>query len=118
MFTITCLHCLHFTSVYTITYSSLSLKLTNGKTVSQTSKNYFSCDSKDVIFILNYKTCSNFYLEQTQDFKQIIAKYKSDAKNLHNNTCKICSERLRHCNQAKPYFQIFTFYYETNHVLR
>ena len=30
----------------------------------------------------------------------------------------MCSEHLRDCNQAEPYFQIFPFYYETNTALR
>ena len=75
-------------------------------------------DSKDVIYILICKTGHNFYLGQTQDLKQRTAKYKSDVKNLHNSTCRICSGHLRGCNQAEPYFQIFPFYYKTNTVLR
>ena len=81
-------------------------------------KNCFSCDSKDVIYILICKTCDNFYLGQTQDFKQRTAKHKSDVKNPHNTTCRICSEDLRGCNQAQTYFQIFPFLYETNTALR
>ena len=38
------------------------------------------CDSKSVIYILICKTCGNFYLGQTQDFKQRTAKHKSDVK--------------------------------------
>ena len=64
------------------------------------------------------KTYNNFYLGQTQNFKQRAAKHKSDVKNLHSSTCRICSEHFRDCNQAKPYFQIFQFYYETNTALR
>ena len=64
------------------------------------------------------KTCYNFYLGQTQDFKQRTAKDKSDVKNTHNNTCRICSEHFKDCNQAEPYFQIFPFYYEANTALR
>ena len=103
---------------YNIPCSSFSFKLINGKTITWTYKNYFCCDSKDVIYILICKTCDNFYLGQTQDFKQRTAKHKSDVKNPHNSTCRICSEHLRDCNQAEPYFQIFPFYYETNTALR
>ena len=78
---------------------------------------YFSCDSKDVIYILICTTCDNFYLGQAQDFKQRTAEHKSDVKNLHNSTYRICSEYLRDCNQAEPYFQIFPFYYEINTAL-
>ena len=35
-----------------------------------------------------------------------------------NSTSRMCSEHLRDCNQAEPYFQIFPFYYETNTALR
>ena len=41
-------------------YSSFSVKLTNGKTVTWTYQNYFSCDTKDVLYILICKTCDNF----------------------------------------------------------
>ena len=71
---------------YIIPCSSFSFKLTNGKTITWTYKNYFSCDSKDVIYILICKTCNNFYLGQTQDFKQRTAKHKSDVRNPHNRT--------------------------------
>ena len=63
------------------------------------------------------KTCDIFYLRKTQDFKQRPAKHKSNVKNLHNRTCRICSEHIRDCNQAEPYFQIFPFYCKTNTVL-
>ena len=59
-----------------------------------------------------------FYLGQTQDFKQRTAKHKSEVKNPHNSTCSICSEHLRDCNQTEPYFQIFSFYCETNTAQR
>ena len=113
-----CSNCVYHKAGYIIPCSSFSFKLTNGKTITWTYKNYFSCDSKDVIYILICKTCDNFYLGQTQDFKQRTAKHKSDVKNPHNSTCRICSEHLRDCNQAEPYFQIFPFYYETNTALR
>ena len=79
---------------------------------------FFFCDSKDIIYILICKTCDNFYLGQTQDFKQRTAKHKPDVKDPHNSTSRICSENLRDSNQAKPYFQIFPFYYETKTTLR
>ena len=65
---------------YIILCSSFWFKLTNGKTVIWTHKSYFSCDSKVVIYISVCKICDNFYLGQTQDFKQRTAKYESDVK--------------------------------------
>ena len=55
---------------YIVVCSSFSFKLTNGKTVSWTYKNYFSCHCKDIIYILIFKPYRNLYLGQTQDFKQ------------------------------------------------
>ena len=104
--------------LFIITCSSFSFKLSNGKTITYTHKNYFSCDSKDVTYILISKTCDNFYFGQTQDCKQRTAKHESDEKTPHNSTFRICSEHLRDCNQAEPYFKIFSFYYETNTALR
>ena len=113
-----CSNCVYHKSEYMIPCSSFWFKLTDGKTITWTYKTYFSCDSKDVIYILICRNSNNFYLRQTQDFKQRTAKHKSDVKILHNSTCRICSEHLRNCNQAEPFFQIFLFYYETNTSLR
>ena len=110
-------NCVYHKAGYIIPCSLFSFKLANGKTVPWTYKNHFSCDSKDIIYISICKTCDNFYLGQSQDFKQGTSKHKSDVKTPHNSTCKICSEHLRDCNQAEPYFKIFTFYYETNTAL-
>ena len=65
-----CNNCVYHKTVYITPCSSFSFKLTNGKTSSMTYKNYFSCDSRGVIYILIYKTCDNFYLGKTQDFTQ------------------------------------------------
>ena len=79
---------------------------------------YTTTQHKTLTYILIYKTCDNLYVGQSQDFKQIISKHTLDVKNLHNSTCRICSEYLRDCIQDEPYFQIFPFYYETNTALR
>ena len=102
---------------YIIPCSSFSFKLTNGKTITLTYKNDSTDDSKDIIYNLICKTCNNFYLGQTQDFRQRTGKHKSDVKNTYNSTCRICSEHLRDCNQTKAYFQILLLYYETNTAL-
>ena len=107
-----CSNCVYHKAGYIIPCLSFSFKLNNGKTITWTYKNYFSCNSKDVIYILICKTCDNFYLGQTQDFKQRTAKHKSVVKNRHNSTYRICSEHLRDCNQAELYCQIFSFYYK------
>ena len=61
-------------------------KLLHGHIKKLFSKNYFSCDSKDIIYILICKTCDNFYLGETQDFKQRTPKHISDIKSPQNST--------------------------------
>ena len=112
-----CSNCFYHKAGYIIPCSSFSLNLANDKTITWTYKSYFSCTNKDVIYILICKTCNNFYLGQTQDFKQTTAKHKSGVKTWHNSTCRICSEQFGDCNQTEPYFQIFSFYYEANTAL-
>ena len=99
-----CSNCVYHKAGYLILFSSFSFKLTNGKTLTWTYEHFFSCDSKVAIYILICRTCDNFYLGQTQDSKQRAAKHESDVKNPHSSTCRICSEHLRDCNQAEPYF--------------
>ena len=89
-----CSKCVYYKAGCIIPCSSFPFKLTNAKTITWTYKNYFSCDSKDVIYILICKTFDNLYFGQTQDFKQRTAKHRSDGKNTHNSTCRICSEHL------------------------
>ena len=64
-----CSNCVYHKAGYIIPCSSFSFELINGKTITSTYKIHFSCDSKDVLFILIGKTCNNFYLEQTSNFK-------------------------------------------------
>ena len=47
-----CSNCVYHKAGYIIPCSSFSFKLTNGKTITWTCQNYFSCDSKDIIYIL------------------------------------------------------------------
>ena len=75
-----CSNCVYHKAGYIYPCSSFSFKVTNGKTITWANKNYFSCGSKDVIYILICKARDNFYLGQTRDFKQRTAKHKSDLK--------------------------------------
>ena len=60
-----CSNCVYYKAGCIIPCSSFPFKLTNAITITWTYKNYFSCDSKDFIYILICKTCDNFYLGQT-----------------------------------------------------
>ena len=69
-----CSNCVYHKAGYIIPCPSFSFKLTNDKAITWTHKNYFSCNSKDVIYILICGTYDNFSLGQTEDFKQRTAK--------------------------------------------
>ena len=71
-----CSNCVYHKAGYIIPCPSFSFKLTNGDIITWTYKSYFSCYSKNVIYILICKTCDNFYLGPTKDFKQRTAKHK------------------------------------------
>ena len=75
-----CNNCVYHKAGCTISCSPFSFKLTNTKTVSWTYKNYFSCDSKNVIYTLIRKTLDSFHIGQTQDSKQRIANINQISK--------------------------------------
>ena len=80
-----CSNCVYHKAGYIIPCSSFSFKLTNGKTIVWTYENYFSCNSKDVIYILICKTYDSFHLRQNSRLART-AKHKSDVKNPHKST--------------------------------
>ena len=71
-----CSNCVYHKAGYVIPCSSFLFQLTNGKTITRTYENYFSCDSKDFSYNLICKNCNNLYLGKTQDFKQRTGKHK------------------------------------------
>ena len=125
-------------SGYITPHSSSSFKLTSRKTVSWTYKTHFSCDRKEVIYSWVSKTCDNFHLGQTEDFKKRITKklvtifildklkilkkelqnVRPYAKNSHSSTCRIHLKTVRDCSQTKLYFKIFPCCYKTHNALR
>ena len=100
-----CNNCVYHKACY-IPCSSFSFKLAYIQTVSQTYKNYFSCDSKDVIYILICKTYDNFYLRQLNILNKELQTKSQMSKPQTCSTCSICLEHLRDCKHAEPYFQI------------
>ena len=82
-------------------------------------KRFFSCDSKNVLYVLICNNCGFFYIGQTEEWKQRTRKHKSDLIHPNNSKCKKCSEHLRTCSKMKePYFNIYPFLYEKNKYLR
>ena len=74
----------------------------------------FTCDSKNVIYILICASCPSYYIGQTTNFRQRTAKHKSDIDNPQNSNCKECTNHLKECNKnsREPFFSIYPIYYE------
>ena len=82
-------------------------------------RRFFSCDSKDVLYVLICNNCDFFYIGQTEELKLRTRKQKSDVIHPNNRNSKKCSEHLRTCSKMKePYFNIYPFLYEENKDLR
>ena len=79
---------------------------------------FFSCDSKNDLYVL---ICSNydlFYIGQTEELKQRTIKQKLDIIHPNHTNCKKCSEHLRTCSKIKEqYFNIYQFSYVENKYL-
>ena len=78
----------------------------------------FSCDSKNVIYILICKSCWRFYIGETSDLKPRIRKHVSDIKHPKNSYCRVLAEHLRKCSPLTPQFNIFPFLYVDNQARR
>ena len=81
-------------------------------------RRFFSCDNKDVLYVLICNNCDFFYIRQTEELKQRTRKHKSDVIYSNNSNCKKCSEHSRTCSKMEePYFNIYPFLYEENKYL-
>ena len=82
-------------------------------------KRCFTCDNKDVLYVLICNNCDFFSIEQTEELKQRTQKHKSDVIHPNNSNCNKCSEHLRICSKMKePYFNMYLFLYEENKYLQ
>ena len=80
---------------------------------------HFTCDSKNVLYVLICNYCWVFYIGHSEDLKQRTRKHKSDVYHPENSNCKKCSNHLReHSNFREPFFQIYPILYEDNKAKR
>ena len=80
-------------------------------------RRYFTCNSKNVIYILKCRGCWRFYIGETKDLKQRTRKHKSDVKLPRNSFCRALSEHLRTCSHA-PHFSIYPVLFVDNQQRR
>ena len=81
-------------------------------------RRYFTCDSKNVIYILKCRGCWKFYIGETKDLKPRTRKHKSDVKHPRNSFCRVLSEHLRNCCSHAPHFSIFPVLFVDNQQRR
>ena len=73
-------------------------------------RRHFTCDAKNVVYVLKCRHCWRFYIGETSDFKQRTRKHKSDIKHPKNSNCRVLAEHLRNCSLT-PQFHIFPILY-------
>ena len=79
----------------------------------------FTCNSKNVIYLVQCCHCWEFYIGQTKDLKKRTRKHKSDVINPHNSNCRELSEHLNRCSGlVMPFFKIYPFFYCNNESKR
>ena len=87
----------------------------DGKTITWSYTRYFSCGSKNLLYVVMCLKTPHQYLGKTDDLKKRISKHASDVRLPHNSNCKDCSEHLRACSGlVPPYFITYPFYYEND----
>ena len=91
----------------------------NNKRVAWEYTREFTCNPKNVLYILLCLKCHAFYLGKTDDTKQRCRKHASDVLHPHNSNCRECSDHLRDCSGlVKPYFRMYPFFYVEGAALR
>ena len=61
-------------------------------------KVFFSCDSKDALYVLICDNCDFFHIGQTEESKQVTRKNKSDINPSSKSNCKKCWKNLKTCS--------------------
>ena len=61
-----CSNCIYHKNGYINPCTSFKFKLTNGKIITWNYTKYFTCDSKNVLYLLKCRTCNEFYIGETR----------------------------------------------------
>ena len=110
-----CGKCVYCSTGYVVPATGFSFQNKDGKTISWSYTRYFSCGSKNLLYVVLCFKTPHSYLGKTDDLKQRISKHASDVRLPHNSKCRDCAEHLRACSKLiEPYFIIYPFYYEDN----
>ena len=81
-------------------------------------KRSFTCNSRNVIYILVCKRCWKFYIGETKNLKPRTRKHISDIKHPKNSYCRTLAEHLRKCSPRAPQFKIFPIFHVEDRARR
>jgi hypothetical protein len=109
-----CGRCVYCQKGYIKSATGFEVRNHEGHVVSWTYTRFFTCSSKNVLYVVTCNKCNNhFYVGKTKDLSNRTSKHASDVRLPHNSNCKTCANHLRVCSQLiEPYFTIYPFFYE------
>ena len=108
-----CGKCLYCKKGYIVAATGFAVRNRHGETFEWTYTRLFTCNSRNVLYVVFCIHPPDFYLGKTDDIKQRMYKHASDVRIPENSNCRECSEHLRECSGlVEPYFKIYPFYYE------
>ena len=113
-----CGNCTYCRRGYIVPATEFVLK-SGGKTITWKYTRHFTCNSKNVLYVVKNDYDENFYLGKTQCVKTRVGKHISDVFNPQNSNCKDCSRHLGQVSgMIEPFFRYYPFFYEADPGLR
>ena len=108
-----CGNCSYCRKGYMVAATGFAIQNAQGETFEWTYNRLFTCNSRNVLYVVFCNNPPDFYLGKTDDTKQRMRKHASDVRHPENSNCRVCSEHLRECSGlVEPFFKMYPFYYE------
>ena len=108
-----CGSCIYCSLGYIKAATGFSFVNAEGKTITWSYNRLFTCNSKNLLYVLLCIKTPHSYLGKTEELKKRTSKHASDVRHPHNSKCRDCAEHLRACSGlVEPYLTIYPFCYE------
>ena len=116
---IPCGNCKYCRLGYIKPTNRIVLSQRNGKRIVWEYKRLFTCNSENILYVLQCRKCIDFYLGKAKATKTRLFKHASDVSHPENSNCKKCTNHLRTCsNMEEPFFNFYPFFYVEDPGLR
>ena len=113
-----CGKCTYCARGYIIPATEFSIQTSAGR-ISWTYTRHFTCNSKNVLYIVKNDFDINVYLGKTNVVKSRVGKHISDIFHPENSNCKKCCRHLGNVSgMVEPFFRYFPFFYVDDPGLR